>query len=122
MQTGRVSGFTNAIFSGLTTNAVADEIGRLIRVSPGLSGVFHLAGERISKFHLLEQVRTAFGLHCELVADPTVRIDRSLIGERYAAATGFCPPAWPEMIADLVRERPSYERPSSRQRRISTGS
>lgn len=59
---GRVRGFKQAIFSGFTTQALADVIAKAIAEYPDLHGVWHVAAEPISKFDLLTLVKQTYGL------------------------------------------------------------
>ena len=61
-----VQGFTQAIFSGLTTRELARVVGRVIDEFPDLRGLFHVASEPISKFDLLKLLRDALGLETEI--------------------------------------------------------
>ncbi len=58
-----VTGYRNAIFSGLTTQALSDLIARLILEFPDLEGLWHVAAVPINKFDLLSLVRDTFGKH-----------------------------------------------------------
>jgi len=103
-QRGAVRGFTQAIFSGLTTDAFADAIAAHVLPAPRLHGVWHLAAEPITKHDLLLLLREAYGHAVEILPDGGVRIDRSLDGGRFRTATGFVAPAWPHMVRRM-RER-----------------
>jgi dTDP-4-dehydrorhamnose reductase len=103
-QRGIVRGYTKAVFSGLTTLALADEIARLIGDYPRLDGLYHVSADPITKHDLLLMLRDAFKIDCEIVADDSVRIDRSLNGVRYRDATGFVAVSWATMIAALASD------------------
>jgi dTDP-4-dehydrorhamnose reductase len=105
----RVSGYTNAIFSGLTTNALADVIGTVIDRRPDLHGVWQVASPPISKYDLLVQVRDRFGLNIEIEPDESVVIDRSLDPSRFIARTGIAIPTWPAMIEQLYLDPTPYD-------------
>lgn len=102
-------GWSNAIFSGLTTYALADVIATLLAHHPALSGLYHVAAKPISKYDLLAQLDAATGaaVHLEKVEGPG--IDRSLNGERFLAATEIQIPRWDAMIADLATRRADYD-------------
>jgi dTDP-4-dehydrorhamnose reductase len=102
-QRGIVRGFSQAIFSGLTTKALS----RLIRdhcAKDGFrSGIWHVGAEPISKFDLLTRLNRALGRsEPAIVADASVRCDRSLDFSRYASETGYRPPGWTQMIDELA--------------------
>ncbi len=97
-----VAGYRHAIFSGLTTRRLAELIATLIADFPDLCGLYHVAGEAISKFELLSLVRGCFGLDIEIVPEDDFVIDRSLDSTRFVQATGIARPQWAEMIAQLA--------------------
>jgi dTDP-4-dehydrorhamnose reductase len=107
---GSAAGYRRAIFSGLTTIALAETIAMLIREQSALSGVWHVAAEPIEKYTLLELVRDAMRLDIELIADDTVVIDRSLDGARFRDATGWVAAPWPAMIEEMAADPTPYDR------------
>jgi dTDP-4-dehydrorhamnose reductase len=105
---GTIRGFRNAIFSGLTTNALGGVIGELIEKHPTLDGLWQVASEPINKFDLLTLVKGAYDLDIEIVADDEFHCDRSLDGSRFTDATGLTIPAWPAMIAQMYNDPTPY--------------
>lgn len=100
-QAGQARGFTRAIFSGLTTDALTDAIAQHVLPKPELRGVWHVAASPIAKHDLLLMLREAYDHDIEIVPDDALRIDRSLDGGRFHAATGFVAPPWPEMLRQM---------------------
>jgi dTDP-4-dehydrorhamnose reductase len=107
---GSVRGFTNAVFSGVTTATLARILAAVIEQQPGMHGLYHVAGAAISKYDLLMMLNEATGAGVTIEPDDRFVIDRSLDATRFEAATGLRPPEWPEMIAALAAESPRYER------------
>ncbi len=103
-----VRGFRRAIFSGFTTLALSEIIAHLIADFRGLSGVWHVAAEPITKFDLLSLVKQIYELNIEIEPDETFVCDRSLNGERFRQATRFIPPGWSEMIQEMYQDLTSY--------------
>jgi dTDP-4-dehydrorhamnose reductase len=104
-QPGReVNGFTRAIFSGLTTAALARVIGDVLESQPDLSGVYQVAAEPISKFDLLRRLNDALGSGHEIRPVDRPEINRALDGSRFEAATGIQVPTWDAMIGEYDRE------------------
>jgi dTDP-4-dehydrorhamnose reductase len=97
--------YTHAIFSGFPTVVLAQVIRDVIFQQPGLNGVYHVATNPISRCELLTLVAEQYKKKIAIVPDDKVVIDRSLNADRFRAATGYVPPAWPE----LVRRMHSYE-------------
>jgi len=105
----KVRGYTRAFYSGLTTNRLAEVVAHLIENHPNLSGLYHVTSQTISKFDLLCLLRKAYGLDIEVEPDAEFFCDRSMRGEKFAEATGYVCPAWPELVAQLVRDETPYE-------------
>lgn len=106
----RVRGFKRAVFSGLTTIALAELIADLLVNHPDVSGVWHVAADPINKFDLLSLVRNVYGLDVKIEPDESFVCDRSLDASRFRAATGFAPPSWPEMIAQMHQDETPYNK------------
>lgn len=100
-QKGAVKGFRNAIFSGLPTVALADVIARHVLPAPELSGVYHVSAAPISKYDLLNLVAEVYGRDNDITPVDEPRIDRSLNSQRFRDATGYAPPAWPDLVAQM---------------------
>ncbi|MGV1049562.1 MAG: dTDP-4-dehydrorhamnose reductase family protein [Solirubrobacterales bacterium] len=104
-----VRGFSRAIFSGFTTQALSEVLLELIAEQPELEGRWHVSAEPIDKDRLLKMLRDGYGLEAEITADDSVVIDRSLDSSRFRAATGWQPPPWSEMIEQLVADPTPYD-------------
>lgn len=104
-----VPGYTRARFSGLTTLELSRVIADVIERFPDLSGIWHLAGEPIDKFDLLSMANEAFGLGATLQADDSFVCDRTLDAGRFQNATGYRPPTWAAMVAELAADPTPYD-------------
>jgi dTDP-4-dehydrorhamnose reductase len=104
-----VRGFSRAIFSGFTTEALAEVLLGVVLEHPELEGLWHVSAEPIDKQRLLELVRDAFGLSIGITPDESVKIDRSLDSTRFRDATGWQPPGWEEMIGCLAADPTPYD-------------
>jgi len=96
-----VAGYRKAIFSGLTTTALAELIAQLVVQFPDLHGLWHVAAKPINKYDLLTLVRDTFGVDIKIQADDVFHCDRSLCDARFRQATGWSAPSWPEMIRGM---------------------
>jgi len=104
-QNGQCKCYTRAIFSGFPTVVLAQVIRDVIIPRPDLHGIYHVATQPISKFDLLQLVAQRYGKSIKLIPDDSVIIDRSLSAERFAKATGYTAPAWPELIDSMYCDR-----------------
>ncbi len=105
---GQVRGYTRAIFSGLTTIVLARLLGDLIEQHPELRGIWHVSADPIDKHHLLCFVNEALGLEITIAPDDSVVCDRSLNSSAFRALTGYQPPSWPAMVAEMAADAKSY--------------
>jgi len=104
-----VKGFTRARFSGLTTAELSRVIHEIAVHHGALRGVWHVASEQINKFDLLSLVNDTLGLGTTLVADDSLVCDRTLDGNRFLNATGYRPPTWAAMVAELAADPTPYD-------------
>ena len=102
-------GFSRAIFSGVTTAVLADLIGDLIERPEPLSGLWQVSAAPIDKLTLLRELRDALGIEVEIEPDDSLVIDRSLDSSRFRGETGWTPPAWETMLANLAADPTPYE-------------
>lgn len=104
-QEGSCKGFQQAIFSGLPTIVLAQIIRDIVIPNVGLQGLYHVAGQPISKYELLKLIAVVYGKSIEIIKDEKFIIDRSLNSDRFQAATGYEPPEW----LDLIKLMHSYK-------------
>lgn len=107
---GEVRGYSRAIYSGLTTVEMAAVITLLLRAHPGLHGLYQVVSAPISKHELLRLLARAFDLDVRIHPVDEPAIDLSLNGERFAAATGYVAPDWPQLVRELAADPTPYPR------------
>lgn len=113
-QQGRsVRGYRRVIYSGVTTNHLADLVTTIIQDYPELSGLFQVASMPISKFDLLCLLREAYSADIAIEPDDQEVSDRSMRGDKLRTATGYVAPAWPDLVQQLAADPTPYERWSS---------
>jgi dTDP-4-dehydrorhamnose reductase len=105
-----VRGYTQAIFTGLTTEALSWAILRSIENNI-TGGLWHVASDKISKYELLCRVRDALGLKAQILPDYDFKCDRSLNGTKFRSYSCVLPPpTWNKMIESYARDRRDYYR------------
>jgi dTDP-4-dehydrorhamnose reductase len=104
-----VNGFTKAIFSGLTTNSHANIVKKIIGGYPDLEGLYHLAGDPISKYELLTIVKKQYGLSIRINPDEHEVSDRSLSVAKFKSDTEIVIPSWLEMIKEMYEDTTPYD-------------
>ena len=90
--------FSNAIFSGFPTVALAQIVRDIVIPRPDLFGVYHIASNPISKCDMLRLIADVYGKEIEILPDKKISIDRSLNAERFRIATGYTPPDWQSLV------------------------
>jgi dTDP-4-dehydrorhamnose reductase len=106
---GRVPGYTRARFSGLSTLELSRVLADVAERHTQLRGVWHVAGDPISKFDLLGIVNERFGAAATIEPDEAVVCDRTLDASRFMNATGYRPPSWAEMVTELAADPTPYD-------------
>ena len=104
-----IKGYHKAIYSGFSTNVMAQLIGDILQTRADLSGLYQVASEPISKFDLLVRLRDILGWE-DIVMDSDDQFfcDRSLSGLHFSTATGWRPPTWEAMLQGLAMEWSRY--------------
>ncbi len=89
---------------------MASIVDRILVEHPELTGVYQVASAKITKFDLLSMIRDRLGLHdrVSIAPDDGFLCDRSLVGDRFSAATGIDVPSWDEMIDELAEDSERY--------------
>jgi dTDP-4-dehydrorhamnose reductase len=104
-QQGSCKGFHRAIFSGLPNTVFAQIVRDVVIPRPDLHGLYHVGAQAIGKYELLRLLAQAYGKQIDIIRDDALVIDRSLNSERFGAATGYVPTAWPELIRGMYEAR-----------------
>jgi len=104
-----VKGYARAIYSGLSTLALAEVIAGILERHSDLSGLWHVSSEPINKYDLLGLVNQAFGLGISIERDESFECDRSLDSSRFREVMGFTPPHWRDMVARMARDSTGYD-------------
>jgi dTDP-4-dehydrorhamnose reductase len=107
---GRVQGYRNAIYTGLTTIELARLTAEIIDKQPHLDGLYHVSAEPISKHDLLVLLREAFGAAIEIEPFEDPPVDRSLDSTRFREAARYAPPDWNQLVADMASDAGPYDR------------
>lgn len=107
-QGGKVSGYTHALYSGVTTTELVRVLAMLIQRKERISGLWQVAGPFISKYELLLKTNKIFNLDIEIAPQDDFRCDRRLEGRRFAEKTGYNLPSWDDMLEQMRRENSLY--------------
>lgn len=100
-ETGPVAGYARARFSGLPTVTFAQLLRDHILPRPDLAGVWHISANPIAKLDLLRLVAAAWPHPIAIEPSERPVLDRSLDSSRFRTLTGWMPPAWPDLVAEM---------------------
>lgn len=100
-QENQVRGFTRAIFSGFPMITFTKIIEQYLLDGPGLSGLYHISAEPIAKYDLLKLVAEQYGKQIDIIPDDNLKVDRSLDSSAFRKISGYTPPSWPELVAEM---------------------
>jgi dTDP-4-dehydrorhamnose reductase len=105
---GVIRGFDRAIYTGLTTMAMARVIDELLIDHSDLSGIWQVASEPITKYQLLCELNDKANLKLSIDRDTTLECDRSLDASAFRNRTGVRVPSWAEMMREFADDQPNY--------------
>ena len=100
-QEGKIYGYTNAIFSGLTTLELSNVIEKIILYHEDLSGLYHVSSKPISKYDLLKLIKKIYQKTIKIEPSDEVKIDRSLNSEKFLQASNVQVSEWEIMIESM---------------------
>ena len=104
----QISGFTNAIYSGLTTMALSKIIKNVIEDHPHLTGIHQVASSPISKFELISKLNRLLELGLTINPDIDFHCDRTLDGTKFTELTNIAIPSWDDMLAEFAADQSFY--------------
>lgn len=97
-QTGEVKGFTNVIWTGVTTIELAKQME--VAINNNLTGLYHVVnGDKIDKYSLLELFKKHFNKDITIIPNSDYKSDKSLVVTR--ADFKFNIPSYDEMIREM---------------------
>ena len=100
-QKGKIKGYKNAIYSGLTTLEVARVLDKYVIPNPDLKGLYHLSADNIDKYSLLSLLNQVYKKDLFIEEDLNIRIDRSLNSNKFRKETGYKPLKWDKAIQEM---------------------
>ena len=106
---GQVSGFSGAIYSGLTTTELAKITRNLLLSASRPTGMFHVSSEAISKLEIINQLNELLELKIKVVEDKTVQINRSLNSSLFQSVANNIAPKWNQMLKEFCADQAAYD-------------
>ena len=108
-KSGRVNGYSHAIYSGLTTRELSRLISVLLHTNSGITGIFHVSSQPISKLEIINKLNELLNLQIAVTPDSSVQINRSLNSDKFQRATGLMPNNWDQMLSEFCKDQKYYD-------------
>ena len=99
-----LKGYTQAIFSGLSTTLLTEVVRDYAFEHPELHGLYHVSLAPIDKYTLLSKLATACDWDVDLEPFDEPLVNKTLNSERFQAGTGWVPPEWDAVIENLAEQ------------------
>jgi len=93
-----IKGYKKAIFSGLTTLEISRVLEKYIIPNKKMRGIYHLSGNPISKYDLLNIIKKTYKKKIKIMPDSKIKINRSLNSSLFQKTTGYKPTTWDQLI------------------------
>ena len=103
-----ISGYKNAIYSGLTTMALSQVVQQVIELHPSLSGLHQVASQKINKFDLITKLNEHLHLNLAIAQNTDFMCDRSMDGTEFTNLTNIHIPSWDEMLTEFATDQDFY--------------
>ena len=103
-----VKGFSEVIYSGITTLQMALFVKQIIAQFPNLSGIYNVASIPISKYDLLNLFNEHFKNGSTIIQEKGYKSKKDLIANKFYSETGFKVPEWKDLVIDLQRDSEKY--------------
>jgi dTDP-4-dehydrorhamnose reductase len=100
-QESTVKGYRKVLFTGLPTDEHARILVNNILPNPALHGLYHVSSQPISKYDLLRLFAKEYDKTINIEPDDEIDEDRRLDSHAFTAATGYCAPSWPDLVANM---------------------
>ena len=99
-----IKGFSNVVYSGITTVKMAEFVKDIIVHYPDLSGVYNISSVPISKYELLKLFKDTFGYTIENEKDITYKSRKDLLSNNFFKETKFTIPVWRDLMIQLKED------------------
>jgi dTDP-4-dehydrorhamnose reductase len=106
---GVVQGYNRAIYSGITTNCMANFVEKIIEHYPNINGLYNVSSEKITKFDLLNLFNDYFQTNINIVPNNLYVTNKVLNSDKFYKITGFKKPDWENLIKDLVNDSKEHK-------------
>jgi len=107
-KSGKVYGYENVHYSGLTTIRMSKILEKIINYYPDLQGIFNISSKPITKYSLLNLINKHFKLEIQVEKDSKIKSNKVLISKKITEITDIEIPAWEDLIEEFREDCVKY--------------
>lgn len=96
-----IKGFSEVIYSGITTVKMAEIVLRIINYYPNLTGIYNISSKPISKFDLLKLCNEHFDINAIIEMDDSYTSNKNLLSDKFYNEISIEQPNWIDLIRQL---------------------
>ena len=104
MRNKDIEGYSNVIYSGVTTLWMGNVIKEILKNNINLSGIYNISSKPISKHHLLIKLSDAFKLNVNIIENLNIKSNKVLNSKKFTEITGINRPNWDDLILDFKND------------------
>ena len=108
MSNSSIEGYSNVMYSGVTTVWMGKVINKLLSENIILNGIYNVASKPISKYELLSKLSNAFNLNVNIIPNPNIKSNKVLISKKFTEITGLKTPNWNDLISEFKEDCETY--------------
>ena len=108
MKGKQVEGFSNVIFSGVTTSWMGKTLNDILKNNFDLSGIYNISSQPISKYDLIIKLSRAFNLNIDIIKNANIKSNKVLNSKKFTEITGINCPSWDTLIDQFVEDNNKY--------------
>jgi dTDP-4-dehydrorhamnose reductase len=98
-----INGFSNVIYSGITTLVMSEIVIKIIYEFPDLVGIYNISSAPLSKYSLLKKINDIFDLNIKVESVESKSSDKSLESSSFYNKTGIKITCWDSMLIELKK-------------------
>ena len=104
MREKSVEGYSQVLYSGITTVRMGKIINKILKNNVSLSGLFNISSIPISKHELLQKLSNAFDLNVDINENKNIKSNKVLISKKFTEITTINPPNWNDLILEFKED------------------
>ena len=105
----QVVGYSNAIYSGLTTFSLSVVINSLLTTGSSIGGLVHVASNPLNKYQLITELNNRLALGIDIKIDESLVINRSLRPSDQLKQLKIEIPSWDQMLDNFCKDQATYD-------------